>query len=144
MLELTDDIRPKIVAAARRMVGVRFRHGGRTAQGVDCIGLLTVVYASVGVTLAAPNDYSRRPGVTYAFAQASQFADRISIEDAGPGDIVQMNYAGMPVHFGIISDRGVIHSAALLRKVVEHTLARDGEGRPAAFWRVKGVPAWRS
>lgn len=127
------------------MVGVRFCHGGRTAQGVDCIGLLTVVYASVGVLVQAPDDYPKRPAAGYTFTQASQFADRIDGDAAGPGDIVQMIYGNAPVHFGIITENGkVVHSAALNRQVVENSLPKTGNGRAIAFWRIKGVTPWHS
>lgn len=143
-MERTEPTRATIVEAARRLVGTRFRHGGRSVEGVDCIGLLVVAYAAAGITLNAPNDYPRRPQVRYAFSQATSFAERISAIDARPGDIVQMNYGNMPVHFGILSDRGVIHAAALNRKVVEHAMPKVGNGRAAAFWRVKGAQAWLS
>lgn len=145
MSEHTNDTRSIIVAAARRLIGVRFRHGGRSAQGVDCIGLLTVAYASAGITLNAPGDYAKRPTVPYAFAQAASFASRIDASDAGPGDIVQMSYGRAPVHFGILTEAsGVVHSAALLRRVVENSLPKSGEGRAIAYWRVEGVPAWHN
>lgn len=136
---MSEPIRAAIVAEARRWLGVRFRHGGRSRDGVDCLGLLMAVYGVDG-----PGDYDRRPGITYSFSQASRFADRINHTEAGPGDVAQMCYAGHPVHFGIMSPVGVIHAAAMLRKVVEHAIITKGEGRVVACWRIKGVPPWRS
>ena len=51
-----------IVAEARRWIGVRWRHQGRSRSGVDCIGLcLCAVEAATGTAFSAPATYSRRP-----------------------------------------------------------------------------------
>lgn len=84
--------------------------------------------------------YARRPTSRHAFAQITRFADRISHEQAVAGDVAQCVYAGESVHFGVIGGAGtIIHAAAFARRVIENSLPSDGEGRPVAFWRIRGV-----
>lgn len=139
-----DDLRTQIVTEARCWVGVRFRHAGRSRSGVDCVGFIGAVFEKFLSLGVLPTNYGKRPRAGEAFARVAQYACRISAEDAGPGDLVQMCYANHPVHFGILTDAGVIHAAAFHRKVIEHSLFASGNGRAVAYWRMNGVPPWRS
>lgn len=141
---MMDDLRANIVAEARRWIGVRFRHAGRTRSGVDCVGFIGAVLGKFLPMDTLPTDYGRRPTGGYAYSQMSRYAERIKREDAGPGDVVQMCYANHPVHFGILTNGGVVHAAAFCRKVVEHSLATNGGGRAVAYWRMNGVPPWHN
>lgn len=136
---MTDDRRQMIVSEARGWVGVPFKRFGATRAGVDCVGLIRSVYRSVaGMDMVAR--YERRPTSGHAFGEITKVADRINQSDALAGDIVQCVYAGCAVHFGILTGRGtVIHAAAFARRVIESALPSDGDGRPVAFWRVRGA-----
>jgi cell wall-associated NlpC family hydrolase len=74
------------------------------------------------------------------------YGDRISQKDAGPGDVVLMNFQGSSTHLGILTDRGVIHADGPLGKVVEHSVNESFviyNGRIVAYFRIKGVPPCR-
>ena len=138
------DIRGEIVTEARLWLGTKFRHNGRTTDGIDCVGLVSAVFGAVlGQAVDGPAAYEQRPTSRFAFSAIVRVATRIDAADAGPGDVVQMRYGGRSVHFAILTPVGVIHSAANSRKVVEHAMPRTDEGQVVAYWRMKGVPAWR-
>jgi cell wall-associated NlpC family hydrolase len=50
-----SEIRELIVANARKFVGTRFVHRGRTINGVDCVGLIILAYRRSGVVLPDHN-----------------------------------------------------------------------------------------
>jgi cell wall-associated NlpC family hydrolase len=81
----------RVVAYARRFLGVRYVYGGTTPHGFDCSGFVRYVYAHFGVTL---------PHSSYG-----QFADgrRVSRSSLRPGDLVFFDSVG---HVGIYVGNG--------------------------------------
>lgn len=139
------DVREQIIAEARSWLGVPFRHHGRTRLGVDCVGLLVCVFGAVIGIREGCLSYGMRPTSEFAFSQIRKFATRITPSEAGPGDVVQMNYDGRSVHFGILSEVGIIHSTIKTRAVVEHALESSTiNGQIVAYYRINGVEPWRS
>lgn len=141
----SQNIRSRVVSEARSYVGVRFRHQGRSRQGVDCAGLLYCVYNHVvglnGNYIQYPNQLTSG----MAFRKMRDYGDRISRNDAGPGDTVLMNFCGSSTHLGILTERGVIHADGPLGRVVEHSLNDSVviyNGRIVAYFRIKGIPPW--
>jgi cell wall-associated NlpC family hydrolase len=114
-----------LILAARRYLGVRFVHRGRSATKLDCVGLVWRAYADCGVALPCPTDYGRDP-------EALRF--RIAVEDAlGPrvpslaiGDVVTLRTKRHPHHLAIVTDHpeglGLIHASGEHGRVVEHRL----------------------
>lgn len=85
-------------------------------------------------------DYDRRPATRTVMREVLRYADRIRKAEAGPGDLVLMNFGGESTHFGMLTDRGVIHAMAKMRRVVEHGIPDEA----VAYFRLKGVPPWLS
>lgn len=115
-------------AAARALIGARFRlHGRDPASGLDCVG---VVAMACGV--AAPTGYPLRGGDADAVAAA---LDRVLARGEGtPGNAVLMRAGPGQLHLGVLTDTGMVHADAGLRRVVE---------RPGAPpWPVLGY--WRA
>lgn len=132
-------MRQKIVDEARKWIGVPFRHHGRNQQGIDCAGLLYVVYSAI--VNYELNDFKKYPSVPntgFTFRTIREYADRILPSEAQSGDVVLLNFAGASTHFGILTDLGVIHADATLKRVVEHSISVVGQGRAVAFFRMKG------
>lgn len=109
-----------IVAAARRMVGVRFRlHGRDPAHGLDCVGLVALAYRDAGFGGEVLADYALRGGDPVAMAAA---IDAIGLERANlaaAGDVLLCTTGPGQLHLAIDSGEGVIHADAMLRRVVE-------------------------
>lgn len=124
-----------VIRAARHYVGVRWRHQGRTADGLDCVGLLVRVAGDLGFTVEDETHYSHEPSAALLLAKLRAHCDEIPSPSYQPGDVVLMSIGGSPRHVGIVSDRGLIHAAALYRKVVEHEFSKE--------WRDRVVRAFR-
>jgi cell wall-associated NlpC family hydrolase len=145
ILNASVNPRAALIAEARTWLGTPFRHRGRTRAGVDCIGLIFRSYEAAIGPIEDFADYHFRASSAKAFDRVGHYADRIAPKDAGPGDIVQMNYDGHSIHFGILTDRGVIHATISPGNVCEHGLdLSSANGRVVGYYRLRGIPPWRS
>lgn len=97
------------VEAARRYLGVPFVHQGRLPTGMDCAGLLVLVFADEGRALRDLSHYGRTPwkdGLEGALLD--NFGDALLPQGAQlePGDVVLItNRPGGPArHIAIVSD----------------------------------------
>jgi murein DD-endopeptidase / murein LD-carboxypeptidase len=119
----------EIVARARALVGVRFRPQGRSREtGLDCVGL---VAAAIGAT-RVPRDYALRSAPRARLLAALDLYGR-RVEPPRPGDVLAMETGPGQLHLGVLSETGLIHGDAALRRVVE---------RPGPVpWQLLG--AWR-
>lgn len=135
-----------MVDEARSWLGVPFCAHGRTRDGVDCLGLIVVVANDVLSDAIAFDDYSMQASTPDAFRIFLSLFDRIADTDAGPGDLVQMNFRGRSTHIGILTDTTIIHAAQKTGRVVEHSIAAAKRStlRPVAYYRIRGVAPWRS
>ena len=106
-----------IVAAARAMLGVRFRPQGRSRDaGLDCVGLVAVALGADEV----PRDYALRGAGAPERIAATLSARSLRREDvARPGDVLVMAAAPAQTHLGIFTGAGLVHGDAGLRRVVE-------------------------
>lgn len=110
----------RIVAGARRAVGSRFRLQGRDpALGLDCVGLVAVALAADGHPGGVPADYALRSGDVAKVEALLRAAGLVPIADGEPGDVVLLRPGAGQLHLAILSEDGVIHADAMLRRVVE-------------------------
>jgi cell wall-associated NlpC family hydrolase len=133
---LSAEERAGFIAAARSYLGVPFKHRGRSARGIDCVGLVAVALAAVGRQIADEKAYGRDP-------VRDGLRDRLiahlgsPVTDYQPGDVLLLRWhmAG-PVHLfnhvAIATDcpyggLNMIHALAQNKAVVEH---RIGEPWP--------------
>lgn len=119
-----------VEAAARALIGVRFRAQGRDpAFGLDCVGLAAAALRAGGYAGPVPERYALRTGDARGFAVAGLAA----VDGTAPGDLLLLRPGPGQLHLAIRSADGIIHADAGLRRVVE---------RPGAVpWPV--VAAWR-
>jgi cell wall-associated NlpC family hydrolase len=125
-----------LAIAAGELVGTPFRLQGRDpAHGLDCIGLVMVSLARIGIELHLPADYRPR---RRRFEIPDDALRRAGLECAQApyvaGDILLLRTAPVQVHLAIVRDADtVIHAHAGLGRVVVQP--------PVESWTV--AAAWR-
>ncbi len=138
----------EVIESARRYVGVRFKHQGRSLHGLDCLGLLIMVAQDCHLKDAAGRaladydyqHYTHLPDGALFLAQLQAALLRIEKEELQAGDVALFQVDGNPQHCGIISDYahggyGIIHAYAPARKVVEHALDEGWNKEMVALFR---------
>lgn len=126
------DAGARAVAAARGVIGVRFRlHGRDPAHGLDCVGVAAVALRAAGYAGTMPCGYALRRG------EWARLADTLTglrrVDDAAAGDVLLCRVGPGQVHLIVSTGMGFVHADAALRRVVE----RPG----AAPWPV--LAGWR-
>lgn len=121
-----------IAAAARALVGARFRlHGRDAATGLDCVG---VVALACGRAADAPRGYALRGGSSARFGALLGAAGLVRTCVPSAGDIALVEAGPAQFHLAVLTETGFVHADAGLGRVVE---------RPGALpWPVIGY--WRT
>ena len=129
----------EFIAAARLMLGVRFRHQGRDpVLGVDCAGLAVCAAKRCGYEAQDYTDYKRTPKASDFIAVLLRQCDRVRPGDETPGDLWVFQFENSPQHLAIqTGPRSIIHARADLRKVVEHDLDSEWLSRRVCVFRLK-------
>lgn len=112
-----------VVAAARALVGTRFRWQGReAATGLDCVGLVALALAGAGHRLAeqaAATGYRMRGGSVAGWEARLRAAGLERAGEARPGDVVLVRAGVAQFHLMIATGEGHVHAHAGLRRVVD-------------------------
>lgn len=121
-----------IAAAARALVGARFRlHGRNPATGLDCAG---VVALACGRSGDGPKGYALRGGSAAGFSAMLDAAGFARVRHPQSGDVALVEAGPAQFHLVVMTGQGFVHADAALRRVVE---------RPGALpWPVIGY--WRA
>jgi len=100
-----------VVARARDFIGTPYVWGGLSAHGLDCSGLVHLVWRHFGVSL--PRD------------AAEQSATTDAVSDPEPGDLYFFAYPGMPIHHvGIATETDhMVHASSVDHCVIEMQLS---------------------
>jgi lipoprotein Spr len=107
------------VERARSYLGRQFRPQGRHAPtGFDCVGLVCAAHLIDADEV--PRDYRLRGFcVARLLEQLERFFSTIPVGEATPGDVALLQPCIDQFHLGILTERGMIHADARLRKVIE-------------------------
>ena len=119
--------RNQIVEDAGKYLGSPYKYGGNSRKGLDCSGLVHLVYLEAGIELPRTSAQQFRTGKS------------ISLNKSQKGDLVFFTQKGKLNHVGIITkiSKGsiwVIHSTTSRGVISEDILA-------SSYWnsRIKGV-----
>jgi cell wall-associated NlpC family hydrolase len=127
---------PPLILAARRYLGVPFRHLGRTPAALDCVGLGWLSFKDCGLVLPIPRHYGRGPHRGNLMLALREALGEPFVTSPGsawallePGDVGVFRFREEPHHVALIGDAPygaltLIHadSSPSARKVVEHVL----------------------
>lgn len=143
-----------IVTEAREWLNTRWQHQA-SMKGVacDCAGLVRGVVLHTGmmddVSMSSPafrdfEGYTKQPSGGRLEKACLRIATRIPVEEAQPGDVVLMQFGGMPTHVGLLGDYpggglSLIHAYAPLKKVVECRLDATWMSRITAAYTLNGT-----
>jgi hypothetical protein len=106
-------------AAARALVGARFRlHGRAAGDGVDCLGVAVAALRADGWQGRAPTGYGLRGGAA-AVVGGRLDAELTRVGGRRPGDVLLFDLGAGQLHFAVRERAGgIIHADAALRRVV--------------------------
>lgn len=129
--------RQQVVDEARKWLGVRWHHQGRTTAGIDCIGLVIKVAHALELSTFDVIDYSRQPDPTMLKSLMAQHMN--PVESQQVGDVLLMRFETEPQHVAILTETGIIHAYAQARKVVEHRFDSLWQSRVLGVFAYKGI-----
>ena len=133
-----------LIASARELLGLPFRHQGRSPSGkVDCAGVICHVAARSGIPYLDQTGYPRQPGgsrLENALDNQPSLS-RVPISQMAAGDILLMRFDGEPQHLALYTGENIIHAYETMGKVVEHALTDTWRRRIVRAYRFAGVEA---
>ena len=97
----------QVVNAAIGLLGIRYRFGGETVNGMDCSSFTQKVYRIAGIELPRTARYQAQLGV------------KVSRDELKPGDLLFFQtYAKFPSHVGIYIGNGqMIHASSAHKSI---------------------------
>lgn len=140
----------QIVTAARAYLNAPWKHQGRSAQGIDCAGLIIAVARDLDLSEFDTRDYSRQAMDESMLDLCREHLEQVPRDGAMPGDVAVLRF-GSNRHIGIFGDYphgglSLIHAYSHHpRRVVEHRFHAEWLQAVQASWlatfRFPGVSA---
>lgn len=99
----------KLIAFAKKLLGVRYKWGGESPSGFDCSGFVKYVYGNFGIHLV------------HNSAQMANSGTKVSRDALKPGDVLFFNTDGEKGidHVGIyLGNQSFIHASSSQKKIV--------------------------
>lgn len=120
-------------------VGIPFEDRGRDARGLDCWGLVRLVYdEQLGIDLPALEDCYENTSDLAAIAETYELEKTDWIERPGPApcDVVMFKLLAIPLHVGVVVDaRTFLHTMERRGTCVERLTSPAWSARVLAFYR---------
>jgi NlpC/P60 family putative phage cell wall peptidase len=134
------DIRQQIVDEARTWLNTPFHHQGRVKSvGVDCAGVVIGVAKALGLSDFDTVDYAKQPNANAMTKVLNEHMVRIPVNEATIGDVLHFAFDREPQHVGFITDIGILHAYAQVRKCIEHSFDDAWKARVRGAYRFKGI-----
>lgn len=140
-----SDTRSRIVEEARKFLGTKWKHMGRTATGIDCVGLVISVGKNLGLH-EYPDDvpYTRQSVGSDLIRPFAEYGERVTnLMDLKDGDILIMKDVFFPHHVAFMASNGamktIIHACVHRGKVVEDTFTEDFRKKVMTAFKFKGL-----
>lgn len=125
----------RIAAAARSLIGVRFRLQGRSAaRGLDCVGVAALAMEAAGHEAVLPPGYGLRCGDAARAGAWLCAAGLERVAEGAVGDLVLVRPGPMQLHLMVRVPGGHVHAHAGLRRVVETPGASPWP--VVGYWRI--------
>lgn len=128
-----------VIAEARSWKGTPFLHQGRSARGVDCVGLVIVTLQKLGCLsqqFESP-EYGRVPKPGELRRKIEGYCK--SLAAPVPGAMVGFRFIGNETHVGIYTGENIIHAYQKRRQVIEHSFRGKWLERVTGCWALPGV-----
>lgn len=126
---MSSEKRTAFIAGGRSLKGARWRHRGRKAWAVDCLGLLELAARQAGELWTTPRIYGREPWEdSLRQGLRERFGAPFPPAEAIPADIALIRWRRQePSHVAIVADHpdgglSMIH-AHNIHGVCEHRIA---------------------
>ncbi|WP_399677125.1 C40 family peptidase [Xenophilus sp.] len=120
----------QIVASARKAIGTKWVHQGRSEDGLDCAGLVIKIGNELGLLDWDIKDYERKASMSAMLDICREHLTEIPRVALQPGDLVVLRFKDTN-HIGIIGDYphgglSIIHAQATApRRVGENRFCDD-------------------
>lgn len=128
-------------AWVNRYLGVEWRNGGRTLDGLDCWGLVRLVLLEqFKVEFPLFDDFAYTVDHAKVLALYDEWHSRFIDVEMGqeqPGDMVVMFNRGVPIHLGIVPARGYVLHCEGDMPVCAQRFGDVRTPRVSAIWRPK-------
>jgi hypothetical protein len=119
--------------SARQFIGTRFRHRGRGAKSVDCVGLVWCAYNALGVALPDYQLYAKEPHRDSLVMRAQEALGPPVAGRPMDGDVVLIRNKTVPYHVAVIGEKvydrkpqlTLIHAEGVHGSVIEVRLTPD-------------------
>lgn len=112
--------RAQFCEAVKRHIGVPYRHQGRNAFGLDCVGMVAASIKALGFNgYTDSNDYSKLPNDSRLLSHLDAQFIRLKNKDAFEnGDILVFKIFDIAQHMGVYMDGQLIHATQESKFVV--------------------------
>jgi cell wall-associated NlpC family hydrolase len=131
----------EIIEAARRWIGVKWKHQGRTRSGIDCLGLIVLVAKELGISEVDQKTYSPRPDGSSLVKRFGEEMDEIPLTEIRQGDVILFADSAFPCHVAFVSQKHsklyIIHAHATRRQVLEERYAYEWLDKARKAYRFK-------
>jgi len=135
--------REVLVAEARKWKDVPWRHEGRNANGIDCVGLPIMVARGLELFHYDVKGYTREPANLDMLKHFRANMFEKSIINVEPGDVIIFSDGKFPFHVGMIAEKygelSLIHAYAGRRKVIEELYLPEWSKRALACFEFHGL-----